>query len=234
MATSQTISRRPRQRPRVRTRPESLPQPKPQALPQPKPDSQCEPQLTAQDFARLSVGQYHAMAQAGVLLSGDPIELLEGLLVRKMPKHPPHVIANENAADLLRRAFPTGWHVRTQQPITTRTSEPEPDVAVVRGARKDYRDKHPGPDDVALVVEVADDSLARDRGLKKGLYARARITEYWIINLVDHQIEVLTQPSGPKRNPDYARVAVFGLAESIPLVIAGREIARIAVRDLLP
>jgi Uma2 family endonuclease len=234
MATSQTISRRPRQRARVRPQPQALPQSKPQALSQPKLRPQREPQLTEQDFARLSVGQYHAMAQAGVLLSGDPIELLEGYLVRKMTKHPPHVVATLKTAEVLREILPSGWHVRSQEPITTRTSEPEPDIAVVQGAFETYVKNHPRPDDVALVVEVSDVSLARDRGLKLELYARARITEYWIINLVDRQIEVLTEPSGPKRNPNYSRVVVYGLAESIPLVISGREIARIAVRDLLP
>ena len=124
---------------------------------------------------QLSIDQYHQMIQSGILTDDDPVELLEGWLVSNMPKNPPHSVATQLTRQVLERFLPAGWHVDTQEPITTDTSEPEPDVTVVRGDRRDYLDHHPGPEDVALLVEVADASLQRDRGSKKRLYARARI-----------------------------------------------------------
>jgi Uma2 family endonuclease len=134
----------------------------------------------------------------------------------------------------LERLVQAGWHVDTQEPITCEDSEPEPDVKVVRGAPRDYLNRHPGPQDVALVVEVTDSSLAQDRGLKKRLYAAARIPVYWIVNLLERQIEVYTDPSGPAEQPDYRRRQDFHAADKAPLVIEGREIGQIAVADLLP
>jgi Uma2 family endonuclease len=114
------------------------------------------------------------------------------------------------------------------------TSEPEPDVAVVRGSDDDYSDHHPGPEDVPLLVEVADTSLRRDRGFKKAIYAKARIAVYWIVNLIDRRVEVYTQPTGPAAAPDYGQHQDFGETDQVPLVIEGREVARIAVSELLP
>src|SRR4051812_36814523 len=131
---------------------------------------------------RLSVDQYHAMIRAGILTEDDPAELLEGVLVQKMPKNPAHVLAKLLLVEALRKILPAGWFVNDQDPVTTRDSEPEPDVAVSRGSPRDYPTRHPGPKDTPLVVEIADSSLRRDRGLKKRLYARARIPEYWIVN----------------------------------------------------
>lgn len=119
-------------------------------------------------------------------------------------------------------------------PVTLATSEPEPDVAVVRGSDDDYPDRHPGSDDVALRVEVSDTSLRRDRGFKKAIYAKARIAVYWIVNLIDWRVEVYAQPSGPATAPNYRQHQDFGETDQVPLVIEGREIARIAVSELLP
>jgi len=138
---------------------------------------------------RLSVDQYHAMIQAGILTEDDPVELLEGWLVTKMSKNPRHTFVTQLARDVVASLLPPGWYVNGQEPVTTKDSEPEPDVAVVRGNRRQYIDHHPGPQDIALVVEVADSSLQRGRSLKKRLYAAAGIPVYWIVNLLDGQIE---------------------------------------------
>src|SRR5262245_39214068 len=116
---------------------------------------------------RFSVDQYHAMIRAGILTEDDPVELLEGWLITKMSKSPKHRVVTQLARETLARVLPSGWYVDAQEPVTTADSEPEPDVAVVRGERRQYLDHHPGPQDVALVVEVADSSLQRDRSLKK-------------------------------------------------------------------
>src|SRR5438876_10016866 len=97
---------------------------------------------------RLSVAQYHAMTEHGILDEDTPVELLEGWLVRKMTKHRPHSISVHQTRRALERLLRPGWYVSIQDPITTTDSEPEPDLAVIRGDPRDYPDTHPGPSDV--------------------------------------------------------------------------------------
>lgn len=108
---------------------------------------------------RLTVEQYHRMISAGILTDDDPVELLEGWLVFKMPKNPQHRLATQLTREALTRLIPAGWFVDTQEPITTYDSEPEPDVMIVRGQPRDYANRHPVPAEIALVVEVADATL---------------------------------------------------------------------------
>lgn len=199
------------------------------------------PSAATHDFAppsipllRFTVSQYHEMITAGILVDSDPVELLEGLLVKKMNKNPPHRIARGKARRAFEQTIPAGWYVDTQEPITTGESEPEPDVAIIRGRTEDYVDRHPGPADVALLVEVAEESLPRDRTDKKRIYAKARIPVYGIVNLVDRQVEVYTDPTGPADVPDYQKLRVHGENEAVPLIVEGKEISRLAVIDLLP
>ena len=183
---------------------------------------------------QLSISQYHQMIRSGILTDDDPVELLEGLLVTKMPKNPPHRLANELAREALARLIPTGWHINTQEPITTEDSEPEPDLAIVQGERRQYRDRHPGAGEIAVVIEVADATLLNDRKLKKRLYARAGIPVYWIINLPEKQIEIYASPSSSAEEPDYQRRQDYHSADDAPLVINGQEVGRVAVLDILP
>ncbi len=183
---------------------------------------------------RFSVAHYHAMIQAGILTEDDPVELLEGWLVTKMPKNPKHRIATRLVRQALESIVAPGWYVDSQEPLTTADSEPEPDGMVVRSETRQYLNRHPGPQDVTLVVEVADSSLQRDRSLKKRLYAAAGIPVYWIVNLTDGQLEVYTDPSGPAEQPDYRQQRNYGSADTVPVVIEAREVGHIAVRDLLP
>lgn len=134
----------------------------------------------------------------------------------------------------MERAVPDGWYVDSQEPVTLPTSEPEPDVVVVRGDPAQYPDAPPGPSDVALIVEVADTTLHRDQTTKKRLYAQAGMTIYWIVNLVEQRIEVYREPSGPELQPDYRQRQCYGLGDEVPLVIDDREVARLAAADLLP
>lgn len=182
----------------------------------------------------LTVEQYHEMARTGILLDGDPIELLEGWLVRKMTKNPLHSASTAKTRRQMESVVPEGWSVDAQEPITTDDSEPEPDVAVIRGLREDYTDRHPAPSEVGLLVEIADTSLERDRTWKKRVYAAARIPVYWIVNLVDREVEVFTGPSGPCQQPDYSSRRLFRLGDEIPALLDGKEVGSIAVDDLLP
>jgi Uma2 family endonuclease len=189
--------------------------------------------LPTEPIRRICVERYHEMIEAGVLTEDDPVELLEGLLVEKMSKTPPHCKTNRRMRLIIERLAPAGWFVDAQEPITTADSEPEPDLAVIRGDLEDYS-SHPGPQDLALVVEVSDSSLQRDRTLKLRLYARAMIPIYWVVNLVEGHIEVYTDPTGPDEKPAYPQRRDYGPADEVPVIIEGCEIGRIAAREVLP
>jgi Uma2 family endonuclease len=183
---------------------------------------------------RLSATQYLQMVHAGILTEDDRVELLEGVLVTKMGKNPPHVWSSSQAYDALHGLSPAGWCVYQEQPLVLDESTPEPDGMVVRGRREDYKEILPRAADTALVVEVADSTLQRDREEKKRIYARAGIPAYWIINLVGLRIEVYSDPTGPDALPDYRTRRDYGPDDEVPFVIEGREVGRLAVRDLLP
>ena len=188
---------------------------------------------TTLPLLRLSVPQYHAMRRAGILTADDRVELLDGLLVSKMTKNPPHSLATELTRRALEDALRAGgvheaWHVRSQEPITTEDSEPEPDVTVVAGKVRDYQAAHPEPRDVALVVEIADESLRRDRRDKLAIYARAGIGSYWIVNLADRVVEIYRDPDGDA----YRDRESFGIDQTVPFEL-GHDLT-VAVSDLLP
>lgn len=182
---------------------------------------------------RLSVAQYHQMIEAGILDEDDPIELLEGWLVPKVPKNPLHCVSTGLLRDALAR-LPSGFFVVSHGSLTTEDSEPEPDVMIVRGKPHDYLTKHPSGGDVALLIEVADSSLARDRVQKKQLYARAGVPVYWIINLSENQVEVYSAIGDEAEQVDYLDRQDFLPADEVPLLLDGREIGRLRVSELLP
>jgi len=190
--------------------------------------------LPSEPPARITVGQYHAMLEAGVFAEDERVELLEGWLFHKMAKKATHTFSTRAMRKRLEKLLPPGWDVDSQEPITTLESEPEPDVSVVRAGARDNKKRHPKPKEVALLVEVSDSTLARDHGMKKRIYARARIPVYWIVNLVDNQIEIYTDPTGPTKRPDYRHKQIYKPGDSIPLVLDGKEMAKIDVNDILP
>jgi len=178
--------------------------------------------------------EYERLIDHGFLDEDDPIELLDGLLLVKEPQHSPHRTAVLLVAKALERAFGDGWFVQTQSPIILgERSEPEPDVCVVRGSPRDYIDSHPTLP--ALIVEVAQSGLGIARGRKAAAYARARIADYWIVNLVDRVLEVHREPARPgpaRRRWGYAAIeALDGAAVITPLAAPS---ACIRVADLLP
>src|SRR5437763_640993 len=138
---------------------------------------------TMAGFRRFTVDEYHRLIEIGILTEDDNLELLDGYLVLKMSKNPPHEGSIDLASDLLNAHKPTGWIVRVQEAVTLSESEPEPDLVLARGNRRSYLKRHPGPADVGLVIEVADSSLASDRADKGPIYARAGLPTYWIVNL---------------------------------------------------
>ena len=188
------------------------------------------PVIRTRRWSRL---EYDRLIDLGVFKPGDRLELLDGLLVVREPQNAPHATALCATQEVLRNTFGPSFYVRPQLPVALDDeSEPEPDVAVVRGSYRDYRGAHPSRP--VLIVEIADSTLAGDRR-KGGLYARAKIIEYWIVNLVDEALEVY-------RRPRPAASARFGWAYADTLVLRRSDVispiaapaARIAVADLLP
>jgi Uma2 family endonuclease len=159
---------------------------------------------------------YRRLIDLGVLQEGDRVQLVEGELVTMPVQKSPHATSLGLLQDVLPPLFGAGYVVRIQSPLICGDfSEPEPDVAVVRGTRRDFAAEHPSA--AVLVIEVSDTTLAYDRARKASLYARAGVPDYWIVNLPERCIEVYRDP-GPQ--PD----AVFGAGYRTRLRVAGDEL----------
>ncbi len=194
-------------------------------------DSKISTSNLTEPIWQISIVKYHQMVEKGILNDETQLELLEGLLIAKMPKNPPHRISNKLLRTALEKIVPIGWYVDSQEPITLTNSEPEPDVIVVVGQTTDYRDRHPYAADVEIVIEVSDTTLQRDRTLKQRIYAKAGVPVYWILNLSDRQLEVFTQPNMLKEI--YEQNLIFREGESVKITLKGEEIGTILVNDLL-
>jgi Uma2 family endonuclease len=177
--------------------------------------------------------EYDRLIEIGIFRPGDKVELLGGQLCVSEPQNNPHATAISLGLEAFQKALALDWHVRVQLPIALDDeSEPEPDLAIVAGGPRDYMDH---PSQPALVVEVADSSLALDREHKGSLYARARLPEYWIVNLVDRVLEVYRDPR-PDASASYgwAYRAVQSLSAKQHVTPLVAPTARINVADLLP
>lgn len=192
--------------------------------------STIEPYVKTRRWRRV---EYERLVDLGVFV-GERLELLDGLLVVQEPQGSPHAAIVGHIGQVLRAAFGAGWHARLQAPLALdEDSAPEPDVAVVAGEYRDYVGAHPLT--AVLVVEVADSSLRLDRRLKGGLYARAGLAEYWIVNLVDAVVEVYRHPHPAEHAAHgwtYRSVDILRPPATVtPLAAPSAEIA---ITDLLP
>src|SRR2546428_6825029 len=178
--------------------------------------------------------EYGRLIEVGVFRPGEPVELLGGELIVSEPQGSAHYTAIGLVEDALRAALGPGWLVRSQGPIELDDeSEPEPYIAVMRGDRRSYSHRHPSRP--ALVLEVAEPSLVFDREHKGSLYARARLDDYRIVNLVDRVLEICRRPVPEPSAPfgsRYASKEVLSAESSVELLeVPG---APILVSDLLP
>jgi Uma2 family endonuclease len=189
---------------------------------------------TMAGFRRFSVSEYHKLIELGILTENDQLELLDGYLVEKMPHNPIHDGTLQKVNRQLLRLLPTGWEARVQMAITLSTSEPEPDIAVVRESSDSYITRHPTPPDFGIVFEVSNTTLDSDRDDKIPLYARDGIPVYWIVNLVDLQIEVYENPSGAVPSPTYGTRHTYKPGNVVPVSLGGAVIGSLPVVDLLP
>jgi len=186
-------------------------------------------QLEADQRFRWTRERYEQAVETGVFTTDDEIELLDGEVVAHMSQNELHAVTTGLVSDLLRDVFGPEAHPRDEKPIAlSDTSEPEPDIAIVRGGRRDYLDGHPQPEAVLLLVEVSGTSLIQDRFRKATLYAEAEIVEYWIVNLTDRVLEIHRDPAGDA----YRTKTTLGPDDTVsPLA---RPEASISVADLLP
>jgi Uma2 family endonuclease len=140
-----------------------------------------------------TVDEYYEMARVGILKPDERVELLDGEIVRMNPIGSPHAWCVTELSEIFSPLLGT-IRVRVQNPLRLDgRAEPEPDLVIVR--RDAPRNRHPGPDDVFLIIEVADTSIRMDRGRKRQMYARAGIFEYWIVDLNTDRIEVYREPA---------------------------------------
>jgi len=187
---------------------------------------------------RITVEEYHRMAEAGVFGPEPRLELLEGVLIDKMTKNPPHILATDLLEEPLHRLLPrgSGYCISMGNPVTIedRDGEPEPDAMILRGNLRDYTGRRRAPADVALVIEVASTSYAFDRSSKWVAYAVACVPVYWIVDLGRRRLEIHSEPAGQGETAYYGLTQILGQDDEVALVLDGREIARFAVREILP
>lgn len=190
-----------------------------------------DPPLKIRRWTRV---EYERLVEQGVFGEDERLELLDGLLVVREPQGSRHSAAITAVQRVLARAFGDDHVIRPQLPVALDdTSEPEPDLVVVSGGPWDYLHWHPATP--LLLVEIAETSLALDRRHKGGLYARAGIADYWIVNLVDAVLEVYREPGpAPTARFGWEYRSVQILPRDISVSPLAAPDARIAVADLLP
>lgn len=160
---------------------------------------------------RFTVEEYHRMGDAGVF-DETRVELIDGEIIEMSPINSPHA----DCVDRLNEWFILNFHkkavIRAQNPVTlSENSEPEPDLALAIRKPEGYRSAHPKPEEILLIIEVADSSLEKDRNIKLPGYARAGIPEAWLVVLEEKTVEVHTQPSAE----GYNNIQIFRAGKAI-------------------
>jgi Uma2 family endonuclease len=178
--------------------------------------------------------EYERLVECGVLQEDERVELLDGLLVVREPQGSRHNTSIRCVVAALRTALGDAWQIDSQLAIALDDdSEPEPDIAVVPGDARSYRDAHPSRP--VLIVEVAETSYRIDRTYKAGLYARAGVPEYWIVDVARSVLEVHRQPEAASEAVHgwrYAIVEMLRPPATVTPLIAPDVTIRVA--DLLP
>ena len=178
--------------------------------------------------------EYYRLSALG-FFQGQRVELIAGMIVQMPAQKNYHALSISLTHDALRVAFGPGYWVRVQATLDLSPhSVPDPDLAVVKGAVRDHKGPK-NPKTALLLVEVSDTTLRYDRRRKGSLYARAGIADYWIVNLVDQQIEVYRNPVPDSSQPlrfGYADVVILTATDYVTPLAAPQ--ARILVADLLP
>jgi Uma2 family endonuclease len=170
---------------------------------------------------KFTVDSYYKMAEHGLLGEVRQVELINGDIIDMSPINSKHARIVDLITEALILHLRGEAIVRAQNPLSIgKKSEPEPDVLVAKFEHNRYGENHPVPGDVLLLIEVADSSLSFDRSIKKELYAKAGIPEYWIINLADEQVEIFQQP----QDGEYQQMAVVKKTDHFSTTIQGEEV----------
>jgi Uma2 family endonuclease len=164
-------------------------------------------------------------------LGDERVELIDGQVIERGDRKPSHVLAMELTKGAIQPMLPGDRFIREDKPVKIPDfNEPFPDLAVAHGSPRTYADHHPGPEDVSLLIEVSDTTLSKDRGVKLDTYARSGVAVYWIVNLVDRQVEVYSGPG----TDGYANRDDYRPGQHVPVVVDGTIVGQIAVDDILP
>lgn len=178
--------------------------------------------MTTTDLRLWTVDEYHRMIETGILTTEDKVELLEGRIIQMSAQRPPHAATTQRIDQYFQNLLRGQADIRSQLPITLSTSEPEPDIAVVRIDSGGYADHHPAPDEILLLIEVAHTTLVTEREEKALIYARANIADYWILDIVGRRVYIFRNPS----NDGYQSTTVLNQDAAIkPLAFPEIEIS---------
>ncbi|BAC89149.1 Uma2 family endonuclease [Gloeobacter violaceus] len=142
-----------------------------------------------------TVGEYYRLGELGILHPEERLELIDGQILPVSPQGPLHAESVEHLAKVLAAALAGEALLRNEKPVVLgQFAEPVPDLAVVEN--RSYRHRHPGPENILLIIEVADSSLEYDLGTKRAMYAQAGIQEYWVVNLRQRRLHRFSHPGG--------------------------------------
>lgn len=184
---------------------------------------------------RIGRKRFERMVAAGVFASDDSVFLWQGRIVRKMTAGHAHFITVSLLYQMMLGMVAPGWTVIQEQPVEIdEFSLPEPDLSIIRGTLRDYRQRRPNGLDIGLLIEVADSSLLVDRRTKLPVYARARLPHYWIINIADRRVEAYEAPVNQTGGPGYAVRRDYVAGQGVPVILDGVQVGTIAVDEVLP
>jgi Uma2 family endonuclease len=192
------------------------------------------PLLSLAGFKKFTPEEYHKLGEAGIVQEGGPFELLEGYLVEKAIRNPPHEEGLRRLTARLPRRLPVDRFLQIQGAVAFGESEPEPDGAIFRGDETLCDGRLPTPADICLTIEVSDSTLAFDRRDKGRIYSRVGIPVYWIVNVQDRRIEVYTDPDQAVFPPVYANRTDYLPGQDVPIVLDGQQVGTVPAADLLP
>lgn len=145
-------------------------------------------------LVKWTIEDYHRIVEAGIL-ANRRVELLQGDIIEMSPEGPEHYFLGDETSEYLKQRLVNRAVIRFDGPITLADSEPEPDIAIVRLPKAQYRRRHPGPEDIYWLIEYSDSTLAKDLTEKRQIYAAAGIPEYWIVNLKTRELKVFREPA---------------------------------------
>ena len=182
---------------------------------------------TSLDLYQWTVEDYHRLVEAGILEEDSQVELLNGQIVQMSPVGDLHAACVDKLNELFRDILGKSVIIRVQSPVyLEKYSEPEPDIAILKRKENFYADGHPRPEDVLLIVEVADTSIKKDKELKVPAFANAGIPECWIVNLGKQQIEQYYQPA----EGEYQHKHIYSREQ----ILESGLIGTISVEQVLP